>query len=76
MTPPAADAAILLGPTLAHPDPSSVRPLWEVLGGDVSDVEDGLHVTWEGSALDVVIVPGERAAPLGVRLTGVGLVTS
>ena len=67
---PRPDAARLLGPRLTHPDLDAAARLWELLGAEV--VRDGevLTVRWAGSPLDVEVVAGDRAGPLGLRMSG------
>lgn len=68
--PPAEGAATLLGPLLQHPDLERARELWAVLGATVHEDDRGLVCSWPGAPLDVAIVEGERAGPLGVRMAG------
>lgn len=69
--PVAAGAATLLGPRLRHPDLGAAARLWAVLGATVDAQADGrLRCAWPSSALDVEVVAGEPAGPLGVRMVG------
>lgn len=66
---PAADGAVLHGPTLAHPDLPTARAVWIALGADVTDRDDGLDVVWPGSKLTVRVVPGAPPTALGLRVS-------
>ena len=68
--PPRPDAMTLLGPQLRHPDPETSARLWRLLGGEV--VRDGeVHTArWDGCPLDVEVVPGADAGPVGLRVVG------
>lgn len=67
---PAEDAAVLHGPTLAHPDLPTSRAVWTALGAEVVDREGGLDVAWPGSQLTVRVVPGPSPTSLGLRVSG------
>jgi catechol 2,3-dioxygenase-like lactoylglutathione lyase family enzyme len=68
--PPRADAARLLGPRLTHPDLERAARLWRLLGAEVAREGALLTVRWPGAPLDIEIVEGHRAGPLGVRMAG------
>ena len=70
--PPAAGAAALLGPLLRHPDLERAAEVWTTLGAKVVRDNAGLRCTWPDSPLDVVVEPGERAGPVGLRMVGAG----
>ncbi len=69
--PPRADAARLLGPRLAHPDLEAAARVWRLLGAEVArDGDELLTARWPGAPLDIEVVAGERAGPLGIRMAG------
>ena len=68
---PRPDAARLLGPRLAHPDLDAAARLWEVLGAEVEREAQVVTARWPGTPLDIEVVAGERAGPLGLRMSGV-----
>jgi len=70
-TPPAPDTPVLLGPRLRHPDLAAARRLWTVLGAQVSEDGGRLHCRWPVSPLDVEVVAGAPAGPVGLRMTGI-----
>ncbi len=70
---PRADAARLLGPRLAHPDLEQAAQVWRLLGAEVTRDGELLTVRWPGSPLDIEVVAGERAGPLGVRMAGTAM---
>jgi methylmalonyl-CoA/ethylmalonyl-CoA epimerase len=65
--PPSPDAPALLGPRLAHPDPAAIAGAWRTLGAEVEGDADGLRVVWPDAALDIEVVPGSQAGPVGLR---------
>ena len=67
---PRADAARLLGPRLAHPDLDVAARVWRLLGAEVTRDDEVLTVRWPGAPLDIEVVAGERARPLGLRMAG------
>jgi len=67
---PRPDAARLLGPRLAHPDLEAAARVWHLLGAEVARDGEVLTVRWPGAPLDIEVVSGERAQPLGLRMTG------
>ena len=67
---PRPDAARLLGPRLTHPDLAAAAAVWELLGAEVEREGGLLTARWEGSPLDIEVVAGERAGPLGLRMAG------
>ena len=67
---PRPDAARLLGPRLAHPDLETAARVWRLLGAEVTRDDEVLTVRWPGAPLDIEVVAGERARPLGLRMTG------
>lgn len=67
---PRADAARLLGPRLTHPDLSAAARVWELLGAEVARDGEVLTARWPGTPLDIEVVAGERAGPLGLRMAG------
>jgi hypothetical protein len=67
---PRADAARLLGPRLTHPDLDAAARVWHLLGAEVTRDDEVLTVRWPGAPLDIEVVAGERARPLGLRMTG------
>jgi methylmalonyl-CoA/ethylmalonyl-CoA epimerase len=67
---PAADGPRLLGPTLAHPDPAAVADVWQRLGAEVEGDDAGLRVAWPGAPLNIEVVPGPEAGPVGLRFVG------
>lgn len=69
---PAADGPVLLGPTLAHPDPAVAAGVWRALGAEVEGDADGLRVAWADAPLDIEVVPGPQAGPIGLRFVGTG----
>jgi catechol 2,3-dioxygenase-like lactoylglutathione lyase family enzyme len=69
-TPPRADAARLLGPTIRHPDLDRAAGLWSLLGARIEPHADTLRCTWPDSPLDVVIEAGEPAGPVALRIEG------
>ncbi|GGI04295.1 VOC family protein [Egicoccus halophilus] len=66
---PSPDGPRLLGPTLQHPAPRSAGEVWRRLGAEVEGDDDGIRVRWADAPLDVVVVPGPQAGPLGLRFT-------
>lgn len=66
---PRPDAARLLGPRLAHPDLEAAARVWRLLGAEVARDGEVLTVRWPGAPLDIEVVSGERARPLGLRMT-------
>jgi catechol 2,3-dioxygenase-like lactoylglutathione lyase family enzyme len=68
---PPVDAAspALHGPTLASSDLDAARRLWTTLGATLEDHGDGFRARWGEAPIDVVVVPGERAGPVGLRFT-------
>ena len=67
-TPPADDAARLLGPLLQHPDLDRASTMWATLGGTVSEVDtDLLEVAWADAPLTVQVRRGDTAGPVGLR---------
>lgn len=68
--PPRPGAARLLGPRLTHPDLERAARVWEVLGAVVVRDGERLTVRWPDAPLEVEIVAGERAGPVGVRMAG------
>lgn len=68
--PPRADAARLLGPRLAHPDLERAAWVWRLLGAEVARDGGRLTVRWPEAPLDIEVVEGERAGPLGIRMAG------
>jgi catechol 2,3-dioxygenase-like lactoylglutathione lyase family enzyme len=68
---PAPDPAspALHGPTLAHHDLDAARRLWATLGAELVDEGDGFVARWGDAPIDVRVVPGETAAPLGLRFS-------
>ncbi len=69
---PRSDAARLLGPRLAHPDLAAAARVWELLGAEVGREGGVLTARWPGAPLDIEVVTGERAGPLGLRMAGTG----
>lgn len=70
-TPPRVDAARLLGPRLAHPDLERAARMWRLLGAEVArDGGELLTARWPHAPLDIEVVAGERAGPLGIRMAG------
>ncbi|MFA9445460.1 VOC family protein [Egicoccus sp. AB-alg6-2] len=69
--PPAQGAARLLGPTLMHPSPTTAADVWRRLGAEVDGDDDGVRVRWPDAPLDVEIVPGATAGPVGLRFQSV-----
>lgn len=68
---PRPDGGELLGPRLSHPDLDRATWLWSLLGAEVAPVADGVIVArWPGAALEVEVVAGDRAEPLGLRFRG------
>ncbi len=67
---PAADAAILHGPSLTHPDLSSATAVWSALGAEVVEADGGLDVSWGDAPLTVRIDRGEPASAVGLRFAG------
>ncbi len=67
---PRPDAARLLGPRLAHPDLQAAARVWELLGAEVARDGEVLTVRWPGAPLDIEVVAGERAGPVGLRMSG------
>lgn len=67
---PRPDAARLLGPRLAHPDPAAAARLWELLGAEVDRDGDVLTARWPDAPLDIEVVAGPTAGPLGLRMRG------
>lgn len=67
---PPSEGATLLGPQLRHDDLGRAREVWEVLGGTVTEEDDGLLVSWPDEPLTVAIAPGERPETVGLRLRG------
>ena len=67
---PRPDAARLLGPRLAHPDLEAAARVWHLLGAEVARDDEVLTVGWPGAPLEIEVVSGERARPLGLRMTG------
>jgi len=67
---PRTDAARLLGPRLAHPDLGRAARVWRLLGAEVARDGELLTVRWPDAVLDIEIVEGERAGPLGIRMAG------
>jgi catechol 2,3-dioxygenase-like lactoylglutathione lyase family enzyme len=66
--PPSDDGAVLLGPTLRHPDLTAAGRVWSLLGAEVTrDGDDVLAVTWPGSPLDLRVERGPTAAADGLR---------
>ena len=68
--PPRPDAAQLLGPRLAHPDLQAAARVWHLLGAEVARDDEVLTVQWPDAPLDIEVVAGERAQPLGLRMAG------
>lgn len=64
---PATDGPRLLGPTLAHPAPVAVADVWRRLGAEVEGDDAGLRVAWPDAPLDIEVVPGPVAGPVGLR---------
>lgn len=64
---PAEHAAQLLGPTLSHPDPLAAADVWRRLGAEVDGDADGVRIGWSDAPLDVEVVPGPQAGPVGLR---------
>jgi len=67
---PRTDAARLLGPRLAHPDLAAAAGLWELLGAEVEGDDEILTARWPGAPLDIEVVAGDHAGPLGLRMSG------
>ena len=67
---PRPGAVELLGPVLRHPDLDAAAAVWTVLGADVTPTEAGLRCAWPRSPLDVVILPGDQAGPVSLRIRG------
>ena len=67
---PRPDAVQLLGPVLRHPDMDKATAVWTVLGAEVTPTDHGLRCTWPRSPLDVVVLAGEQAGPVGLRIRG------
>jgi methylmalonyl-CoA/ethylmalonyl-CoA epimerase len=63
-------AVELLGPVLRHPDLAQAAAVWSVLGAEVTTTEQGLRCAWPRSPLDVVVLAGEGAGPVGLRMRG------
>ena len=68
--PPRADAARLLGPRLTHPDLEAATRVWRLLGAEVARDGDVLTVRWPGAPLEIEVVEGGQAGPLGIRMAG------
>lgn len=65
---PAGDAAILVGPILAHPDLDVARAVWSALGAEVEpDGDTRLRVAWPGAPLVIQVERGEAAGPTALR---------
>lgn len=70
-TDPAPDGARLVGPLLQHPDLARARYVWQTLGGEVTELEDGLlEVAWPDAPLTVRVRRGATAGPVGLRMAG------
>lgn len=67
---PRPDAARLRGPRLSHPDLDAAAQVWELLGAEVERDGEVVTARWPGAPLDVEVVAGARAGPLGVRMSG------
>lgn len=61
------DAPALLGPTLAHPDLDAARRLWATLGAELTDDADGFVARWADAPIDVRVIDGPSAGPVGLR---------
>jgi catechol 2,3-dioxygenase-like lactoylglutathione lyase family enzyme len=68
---PAADptSPALHGPTLTHHDLDAARRLWTTLGAELVDDQDGFTARWGEAPVDVRVVPGGSAGPLGLRFS-------
>lgn len=67
---PLADGPRLLGPTLSHPEPATAADVWRRLGAAVEGDDAGLRVAWPDAPLDIEVVPGPEAGPVGLRFVG------
>jgi catechol 2,3-dioxygenase-like lactoylglutathione lyase family enzyme len=65
--------ARLLGPLLIHDDLDRAREVWSVLGGTVTDEDDGsLLVSWPGEPLTIAVALGKAPSARGLRFGGTG----
>jgi hypothetical protein len=66
--PVADDAAVLLGPTLTHPDLDAASHVWTTLGATVEpDGDDALMARWDGAPLSIRIERDEVTDAVGLR---------
>lgn len=67
---PAADGAVLHGPTLGHPDLDAAHDLWTLLGAGVTRDGDALDIRWDDAPLSVRVERADVAGPIGLRFAG------
>jgi hypothetical protein len=67
---PPAGRGAAAGPAADPPRPRRGGRVWRLLGAEVSREGEVLRVCWPDAPLDIEVVPGERARPLGLRMAG------
>lgn len=68
--PPRSDAAMLHGPLLRHPDLGRAAEIWTLLGAEVLQRDESVLASWPDAPLDVRVVRGDTAGPVGLRFSG------
>lgn len=63
------DAAGLHGPLLRHPDLATAGRVWSLLGATVTGHDNGILARWEDAPIEVVVMEGAQAGPLGLRFS-------